>query len=113
MVLSLNQMAFDLLHDIVGSARKCQLNLMEGLGMVGDVKESGCGRGSLSPLSQRELEVLRWLKMGKSSWDISRILTISERTVNYHVGNIIRKLGVVNRLQAVFEAVRMNLIDSE
>ena len=81
--------------------------------MAGDVKESD-GRGrSLSSLSRRELEVLGWLKMGKSSWDISVIMTISERTVNYHVSNIIRKLGVVNRLQAVFEAVRMNLIDNE
>ncbi len=81
--------------------------------MAGDVRESDGSRRSLSPLSQRELEVLRWLRMGKSSWDISVILTISERTVNYHVGNIVRKLGVVNRLQAVFEAVRMKLIDSE
>ncbi len=81
--------------------------------MAGGVEDrDGSGR-SLSPLSQRELEVLRWLRMGKSSWDISVILTISERTVNYHVNNIIRKLGVMNRLQAVFEAVRMKLIDSE
>jgi len=81
--------------------------------MAGDVKESD-GRGrSLSSLSRRELEVLGWLKRGKSSWDISVILSISERTVNYHVDNIIRKLGVTNRLQAVFEALRMNLIDSE
>ena len=57
--------------------------------------------------------MLGWLKRGKSSWDISVILSISERTVNYHVDNIIRKLGVTNRLQAVFEALRMNLIDSE
>ncbi len=81
--------------------------------MAGGTEDrDGSGR-PLSPLSQRELEVLGWLRMGKSSWDISVILTISERTVNYHVNNIIRKLGVMNRLQAVFEAVRMKLIDSE
>jgi DNA-binding CsgD family transcriptional regulator len=58
-----------------------------------------------SLLSEREREVLNWLNHGKTSWDISVILNISERTVNYHVGNIIRKLGVSSRVHAVSEAV--------
>jgi DNA-binding CsgD family transcriptional regulator len=58
----------------------------------------------MKTLSPREREVLRWLKLGKTSWDISVILRISERTVNYHVANILRKLEVTNRLQAVSEA---------
>jgi DNA-binding CsgD family transcriptional regulator len=62
-------------------------------------------------LSSREREVLDWLKQGKSSWEISAILKISERTVNFHVGNILRKLQVVNRAQAVAVAVRSGLID--
>jgi LuxR family transcriptional regulator, quorum-sensing system regulator CviR len=62
-------------------------------------------------LSPRELEVLNLLKLGKTSWDISRILLISERTVNYHVGNIMRKLDAINRIQAVYEAVNLELID--
>jgi DNA-binding CsgD family transcriptional regulator len=61
----------------------------------------GCDGKILDHLSSREKEVLGWLKMGKTSWDISQILCISERTVNYHVNNIINKLGVVNRMQAV------------
>ncbi len=56
-------------------------------------------------LSPRETEVLGWLKLGKTSWDISQILGIKERTVNYHVNNIIQKLNAANRLQAVFEAM--------
>jgi len=55
-------------------------------------------------LSKREREVLNWLNRGKTSWDISMILNISERTVNYHVGNIMRKLGVNSRLHAVSES---------
>lgn len=55
-------------------------------------------------LSHREREVLNWLNRGKTSWDIAMILNISERTVNYHVGNIMRKLGVSSRLHAVSEA---------
>ncbi|MEJ2685134.1 MAG: helix-turn-helix transcriptional regulator [Candidatus Sulfobium sp.] len=62
-------------------------------------------------LSRRELEVLNLLKFGKTSWDISKILGISERTVNYHIGNIMSKLDAINRIQAVYEAVNLDLID--
>jgi DNA-binding CsgD family transcriptional regulator len=62
-------------------------------------------------ISSREREVLHWLKQGKSSWDISVILGISERTVNYHVYNIMQKLDVVNRPQALAVATRMGLIE--
>ncbi len=62
-------------------------------------------------LTAREKEVLNWLKQGKSSWDISVILGISESTANYHVYNIMRKLDASNRSQAVAIAVRLGLID--
>jgi len=61
-------------------------------------------------LSDREKEVLDWLKQGKSSWEISVILDISERTVNFHVYNIMRKLGATNRPQVVAIAARVGLI---
>lgn len=66
---------------------------------------------NLRKLSAREIEVLQWLKEGKSSWEISIILSISERTVNYHVYNIFRKLEVVNRPQAVAAAISLGLVD--
>lgn len=62
-------------------------------------------------LSSREKEVLHWLKQGKSSWDMSVILRISERTVNYHVYNIMEKLGAINRPQAVSIALHLGLIE--
>lgn len=62
-------------------------------------------------LSAREKEVLDWLKQGKSSWEMSVILGISERTANFHVFNIMRKLGATNRAQAVAVAARQGLID--
>lgn len=62
-------------------------------------------------LSGREKEVLDWLKQGKSSWDISIILGISERTVNFHVYNTMRKLGATNRPQVLAVAIRLGLID--
>jgi DNA-binding CsgD family transcriptional regulator len=64
-------------------------------------------------LSPRERQVLKWLSLGKTSWDISVILRISERTVNYHVSNIMKKLDVTNRLQAVSEAVNLEIITDE
>ncbi|GAB6035578.1 hypothetical protein JCM15519_01370 [Fundidesulfovibrio butyratiphilus] len=61
-------------------------------------------------ITPREKEILRWLKEGKSSWEISVILKISERTVNFHVYNIMRKLDVVNRPQAVATALHLGLV---
>jgi FixJ family two-component response regulator len=62
-----------------------------------------------SPLSRRESEVLNWLKTGKTSWDISVILGISERTVNFHVRNIIQKLNAVSRIHAVAVAAEKGI----
>lgn len=64
-------------------------------------KKKGTDMDTSQLLSPREREVLMWLRCGKTSWAISLILRISERTVNYHVNNIMRKLDVSNRMQAV------------
>lgn len=68
-------------------------------------------KDTASLFSNREREVLDWLSQGKSSWDISVILNISERTVNFHVYNIMRKLGTSNRPQTVAVAAGRGLID--
>ena len=67
------------------------------------------GRNGVA-LSMREKEVLKWLKMGKSSWDISIILAISERTVNFHITNIMNKLDAMTRTQAVAISIEKGLI---
>lgn len=64
-------------------------------------------------LSGRETEILKWLKDGKSSYDIGDILDISSNTVNFHIKNIFKKLDVVNRTQAVSEALRLGIISGE
>lgn len=68
------------------------------------------GKKSVSPLSEREKEVLNWVGQGKSSWDISVILGISERTVKFHVDNIKIKLNAVSRSHAVAIALDLGLI---
>ncbi|HEU4450746.1 MAG TPA: LuxR C-terminal-related transcriptional regulator [Gaiellaceae bacterium] len=58
---------------------------------------------SLSALSPRELEVLALLSQGMSNEEIARALYIARSTAKVHVRNILRKLGVRNRLQAVIQ----------
>lgn len=68
--------------------------------------------GTPPQLSSRELSVLRWMKEGKTNWEISRILGLSERTIRFHVGSIFDKLEVTSRTQAVARALGAGLIAS-
>jgi LuxR family transcriptional regulator, quorum-sensing system regulator LasR len=63
------------------------------------------------PLTPRELECLRWAMAGKSSWETGQIIACSERTVNFHIGNALRKLDVPNRRSAVVRALALHLIE--
>jgi DNA-binding CsgD family transcriptional regulator len=63
-----------------------------------------------SPLSSREIEVLNWAMAGKTNWEISMILGISERTVKFHVKNAMGKLGASSRAHAVAIALRQRVI---
>mgnify|MGYP001559702632 FL=1 len=67
----------------------------------------------IAALSQREKEILAWVGYGKRTWDISVILGISERTVKFHIRNIMQKLDVVTRAQAVAVAIEQGLLDIE
>jgi LuxR family quorum sensing-dependent transcriptional regulator len=61
-------------------------------------------------LTSREREILRWAADGKTSWEISVILRISERTVKFHLVQASRKLNAVNRTSAVAKALARGLI---
>jgi DNA-binding CsgD family transcriptional regulator len=61
-------------------------------------------------LTLREKECLRWRAVGKSDWDISQIMSISERTVKFHLENARAKLGATNTTHAVSKALTLNLI---
>jgi len=63
-------------------------------------------------LTSREREVLRWMMEGKTNWETSRILAISERTVKFHVQNILAKLHSSTRGQAIAQALEHGLIGS-
>jgi len=64
----------------------------------------------VEPLSERELEVLAFLAEGLSNREIGERLFIAEGTVKNHVSNILSKLGVRDRTQAVLRAQELGLL---
>ena len=64
-----------------------------------------------SILTNREKEIFLLLTANQSTKDIADKLCISEKTVRNHISNVIQKLGVESRIQAVLELIRMKEID--
>jgi DNA-binding CsgD family transcriptional regulator len=62
-------------------------------------------------LTQKERECLLWSAEGKTTWEISVILRLSERTVRFHLHNASKKLNTVSRQHAVARAVSLGLIN--
>jgi len=62
-------------------------------------------------LTDREMEVLRLVAQGMNNRDIAKALFISENTVKNHVRNILEKLQLHSRMEAVMYAVREKLLD--
>jgi LuxR family quorum sensing-dependent transcriptional regulator len=52
-------------------------------------------------LNDKEREVLAWASEGKTAWEIGCILSLSQRTVEWHLHQACKKLGATNRLQAI------------
>ncbi|MCK1351521.1 MULTISPECIES: helix-turn-helix transcriptional regulator [unclassified Bradyrhizobium] len=61
-------------------------------------------------LTAKETECLQWCKEGKTNWEIGEILAVSEKTVEFHLGNAMRKLGAGNRISAVIVGIKRGLI---
>ncbi|WP_288582150.1 LuxR family transcriptional regulator [uncultured Methylobacterium sp.] len=61
--------------------------------------------------TRREIECIKWAAAGKTGWETSEILSLSQRTVEDYLSNAARKLGAVNRVQLVALAMRAGLID--
>lgn len=67
-------------------------------------------RGSRNALTAREVEILKWTADGKTSGDISYLLSITENTVNFHIKNAITKLETANKTAAVVRAAMLGLL---
>lgn len=61
-------------------------------------------------LTSREKEVLRWTAEGKTAYEIGQILTVSERTVNFHINNIVVKFDASNKTQAAVKATALGML---
>ncbi len=73
-------------------------------------RDSHVGQQQDIHLTDREREVLTWVGRGKTSWEIAMILSVSDRTVNFHCDRAMRRLDVVNRTQAVAKAFACGMI---
>ena len=62
-------------------------------------------------LTARERECLVWSARGKTAWEVSRIIGVAERTVNFHLQNAMAKLDTSSKYQAYLKAVELNLVE--
>ena len=70
----------------------------------------GEATASTPRLTPKERECLCWCKEGKTNWEIGEIMSISEKTVEFHLTNTIRKLSVSNRITAVVKGIQLGII---
>jgi DNA-binding CsgD family transcriptional regulator len=79
---------------------------------AGNDQRRGGADAARVTLTQRQKDCLEWLRDGKTYWEIGQILTLSERTVKYHVQEACRALGARTRQQALVEAAIMGLLST-
>jgi transcriptional regulator EpsA len=75
-----------------------------------DLPDGSAQQANGNLLTLRELEVLKWVYLGKSNIEIGCILGISSLTVKNHVEEILRRLDVQNRTQAVGKAFKLHIL---
>lgn len=68
---------------------------------------------STNILTAREKEIFELLILNKSTTDVAEILKISEKTVRNHISNVMQKLEVKTRYQAVIELIKMGELSLE
>ena len=61
------------------------------------------GGDPLLGLTCREVEILKWCAVGKTAEEIGTILNLKSRTVHFHVGKAIHKMGVSNKTAAAVQ----------
>lgn len=72
--------------------------------------EGSATRQEAEILTARETECLKWTAAGKTAWEISKIIRVSESTAVFHLKNAINKLHVTNRSHAVAKAIAQSRI---
>ncbi|GAY76531.1 DNA-binding response regulator [Sporolactobacillus inulinus] len=62
------------------------------------------------PLTSKELTILNYIANDMTNYEISKRLSISQRTVEYHISDILKKLGAESRVGAVVHAIKKGLL---
>jgi len=87
----------------------------EVLATIISARLAGIARTGLWPklpgLNDREVEVLTWVARGKTSAEIAQIISLTKRTVDFHIDNAREKLGAATRTEAVIKAATGRLIE--
>ena len=65
---------------------------------------------NLEILTKREKEIFDLLVVNKTTFEIAKLLNITEKTVRNHISNVIGKLGVSSRTQAIIELLKYQVI---
>lgn len=100
------ELAFRLLQEFASSAdRRAEKPAS------GTAGEAGASYSSVSPLTEREKEVLERVATGASNREIASELRISEHTVKNHLKNILQKLHLDNRVQLTRYAMEQGLVN--
>jgi NarL family two-component system response regulator LiaR len=71
-----------------------------------DIRSQDDQSSQTKALTDREIEILEQVALGKTNQEIADVLFVSERTVRTHITNILAKLGLSNRTQAALYALR-------
>jgi DNA-binding NarL/FixJ family response regulator len=102
------RMAMEIVLDgSVWAPRKVMANLLESAGVSAGVDGDG---GKLPKITEREGQVLQLLVAGRPNREIAEALGIDEGTVKAHVGRLMRKVGVENRISLTMQAVERRLV---
>lgn len=86
-------------------------DLIKAIRQAHEVKPSSPGGYAPIALSERELEVLRLLARGRNNPEIASELHVAETTVKAHLGRIMAKFGVRDRVQTLIRATQLGLVE--
>jgi len=81
------------------------------LNLIHQIQQNQTVDFPIDKLTDREVEILRWLAQGLTNAQIAEKGCISEGTVRSHVSNLLNKLGLENRAQGVVYAIRKGLVN--
>lgn len=79
------------------------------LKMIQEIQQPSTLPPTAEPLTEREVEILKFIAQGLTNQEIAAQLVVSERTIGNHVGNILNKLHLANRTQAALYALKKGL----